>query len=87
MGIVDGVSGATINAWEKGEGAPIDASNEDSTLQALQQFYDSIVNGKPVYADILSGANTAKCVQLSLDAMYEEKIAKWSDYPEFKYNA
>lgn len=82
LGMVDGVSGATMQAWQQGKGAPIEASNEDSTLQALNQFYESVVNGKKVYADILSGAQTAKCVQMSLDALYEERVVKWADYPE-----
>ncbi|MFY0608569.1 MAG: Gfo/Idh/MocA family oxidoreductase [Cyclobacteriaceae bacterium] len=80
--IVDGVSGATAQAWQAGKGAPIDANNDDSTLQALEQFYRSIVEGEKVYADIMSGAQTSKCVQMSLDALYEEKITRWSEYPE-----
>jgi predicted dehydrogenase len=80
-GVVDGVSGATAKAWMSGKGVPIDASGEDSTKQALQQFYESIVNGSPVYADIRSGALTSKCVQMSLDALYEDKISRWEDYP------
>jgi len=78
---VDGVSGATAAAWQKGDGAPIKASSQNSTAQALQQFYDAVVHGKKVYADITSGALTSKCVQLSLDAMHENKIARWKDYP------
>lgn len=84
-GIVDGVSGATVKAWQSGKGAPVEARNDDSTLQALEQFYQSVVNGEKVYADIRSGALTAKCVQLSLDAMYEDKIARWADYPELVF--
>jgi predicted dehydrogenase len=83
--IVDGVSGATAQAWQKGQGAPIEANNDDSTLQALEQFYRSIAESEKVYADIMSGAQTAKCVQMSLDALYEDKIARWSDYPELKF--
>ena len=84
-GIVDGVSGATVKAWQAGKGAPIEARNDDSTLQALEQFYKSVVNGEKVYADIRSGAQTAKCVQMSLDAMYGDKIARWKDYPELVF--
>lgn len=83
--IVDGVSGATAEAWQKGQGAPIEANNEDSTLQALQQFYKSVVHGDKVYADIKSGALTAKCVQMSLDAMDNNKVVWWKDYPELNF--
>lgn len=81
LATIDGVSGATVAAWQKGKGVPIKANNQDSTAQALQQFYEAIVNGKKVYADINSGALTAKCVHLSLEAMYQDKIARWEDYP------
>ena len=84
-GIVDGVSGATMQAWKKGQGAPIEASNENITLQAFEQFYQSITEDATVYADLESGAQTAKCVQMSLDAMYESKIAYWKDYPELMF--
>ncbi len=83
--IVDGVSGATAKAWQEGAGAPIEADSSDSTLQALQQFYESIVKGEKVYADIKSGALTAKCVQMSLDALHEDKIARWKDYPQLRF--
>jgi len=79
-GVVDGVSGATAAAWQKGQGVSINASSQNSTAQALQQFYDAVFHGKKVYADINSGALTSKCVQLSLDAMYQNKIAHWEDY-------
>lgn len=83
--IVDGVSGATAQAWEKGQGVAIEASGDDSTLQALEQFYQSITNGAKVYADIKSGAMTSQCVHMSLDAMYNNKIAHWNQYPELKF--
>jgi len=80
-----GVSGATAQAWQEGKGVSVKANTQDSTAQALEQFYQSVVNGKKVYADIKSGALTSKCVQMSLDAMYENKIAKWVDYPTFRF--
>jgi len=85
LATVDGVSGATAQAWQEGKGVSVKANTQDSTAQALEQFYQSVVNGKKVYADIKSGALTSKCVQMSLDAMYENKIAKWVDYPTFRF--
>ncbi len=84
-GMVDGVSGATMQAWSKGEGVPINAHGNDPTLDALRQFYNSITEGANVISDIKTGANTAKCVQISLDALYQQEIKHWEDYPELKF--
>jgi len=83
-GIVDGVSGATRTAWEKGKGAPIEVDQIDPSKSALEQFYYAIREDKPVISDIESGAYASKCVQMSLDSLYEEKIAYWKDYPELR---
>jgi len=85
VGIIDAVSGATKMAWDKGEGAPITAQRKDATKHALEQFYYSIRQDEPVISNMISGANTAKCVQISLDSMYQGKIAYWDDYPELKF--
>lgn len=85
LGDVDGVSGATKSAWQKGKGTTIEVEKTDSTLEALEQFYDSVRYDKPVYADIRSGAITSKCVQMSLDALYNGKISHWKDYPELNF--
>ncbi len=85
-GMVDGVSGATMQAWQKGEGAAIDAPGNDPTLDALKQFYESIVNGAPVVSSLQTGALTAKCVQVSLDALYQNQIKKWDQYPKLKFS-
>lgn len=68
IGNVDGVSGATAT-WEQGKGIPIELEHADPSKQALIDFADSIrTNSKPV-SDILTGANTAVCVQMGLDAL------------------
>ncbi|MEM7107063.1 MAG: Gfo/Idh/MocA family oxidoreductase [Bacteroidota bacterium] len=82
LGMVDGVSGATREAWAKGEGVPIKAPGNNPTLDALQQFRDAVIEGKKVYSDIKTGANTSKCIQMALEALHEEKITHWDDYPE-----
>ncbi|REE01559.1 Gfo/Idh/MocA family oxidoreductase [Marinoscillum furvescens] len=84
-GMVDGVSGATMDAWQRGEAVPIEAPGNDPTLDALRQFYESITEGKPVISSLETGALTSKCVQISLDALYEEKIKYWKDYPELNF--
>lgn len=85
-GMVDGVSGATKKAWEQGQGAPIDAPGNDPTIDALKQFRASVFEGAPVVSNIETGANTAKCVQISLDAMYGENVKYWKDYPALLFS-
>ncbi len=85
LGIVDGVSGATKTAWSSGEGVKINAPANDPTSDALQQFYDAIKNKGTIISDIKTGANTAKCVQISLDALYSSQVKYWKDYPELVF--
>ncbi|MEM1408776.1 MAG: Gfo/Idh/MocA family oxidoreductase, partial [Bacteroidota bacterium] len=75
--MVDGVSGATREAWEKGEGVPIEAPGNNPTIDALKQFRDSVVDGKKVYSDIKTGASTSKCIQIALEALHDQKITYW----------
>ena len=76
---VDGVSGAT-RTWEKGMGIPIKIEHLDPSKQALIDFRDCIQKEKIPITNALTGANTAACVQMALDAMYENKIVKWRDF-------
>ena len=85
IGVVDGVSGATKTAWSSGEGVKINAPADDPTIDALKQFKLAIQKGDKVISDIWTGSQTAKCVQISLDALYEEKVKYWKDYPELNY--
>ena len=85
LGDVDGVSGATVKAWDAGQASKIPAPGNDPTLDALSQFRESIINKTPVISDIKTGALTSKCVQLSLDALYEKKIVNWDDSPKLSF--
>ena len=76
FGVVDGVSGATI-PWERGKGIPIEVEDANPSQQALVDFRDSIVHNKEPRSNIRTGAKTAICVQMGLDAMYNNKIVKW----------
>ena len=78
LGEVDGVSGATVQ-WEQGKGIPIEVTHADPSKQALMDFRDSIVNNKNPESDIMSGGKTATCVQMGLDAMYNNEIVKWKN--------
>jgi len=75
---VDGVSGATANPYMQGRGNPINVTHLDPSKQALMDFKDSIVNNTTPISNIQTGANTAKAVQLSLDAMYNNEIKYWN---------
>ncbi|MCM4156918.1 Gfo/Idh/MocA family oxidoreductase [Gramella sp. AN32] len=75
LGIVDGVSGATVK-WDKGLGIPISVPHKEPSLQALIDFRDNIINNRRPISDIKTGANTAICIQMGLDAMYNNEIIK-----------
>jgi len=72
-GEVDGVSGATI-AWNPNNGIPIKVEHNDPSKQALIDFKDNIINNRNPVSNILTGANTAICVQMALDSMRNNKI-------------
>ncbi|MBO0590209.1 Gfo/Idh/MocA family oxidoreductase [Cellulophaga sp. E16_2] len=73
IGVLDGVSGATLK-WEEGLGIPIDMEHLEPSEQALIDFRDSIVSNTNPISDIVTGANTAICIQMGLDAMYNNTI-------------
>jgi predicted dehydrogenase len=76
MGNVDGVTSATAK-FDPAKGYPIKVQHADPSKQALIDFRESVVNNKKPISDIITGGETAVCVQMGLDAMYEEKIVKW----------
>ncbi|WP_406684688.1 Gfo/Idh/MocA family oxidoreductase [Seonamhaeicola sp. MEBiC1930] len=80
LGEVDGVSGATI-LNEHGKGIPIVVDHIEPSKQALIDFRDNVLNNKRPDSDVVTGANAAVCVQMGLDAMYNESIVHWK--PEF----
>ncbi|TYA84396.1 Gfo/Idh/MocA family protein [Seonamhaeicola marinus] len=75
---VDGVSGATAPAnYIPEKGMPIKVEHLDPSKQALIDFKDAVIGGTQPISNLETGANTAKAVQLALDAMYNEKIQYW----------
>lgn len=81
LGLVDGVSGATIQAWNRGEGATIDANGEDPTKAALMEFRDCIRTGRIPESNVFTGGITAKCVDIALEAVQSNTTRKWEEYP------
>jgi predicted dehydrogenase len=77
LGEVDGVSGATVN-WEQGKGIPIEVNHSDPSKQALLDFRTSVLNNTEPLSNLRTGAKTAACVQMGLDAMHQEKIVYWN---------
>ena len=73
IGTVDGVSGAT-EKWEKGLGIPIEVEHIEPSKQALVDFKENILYNKKPISNITTGADTAICIQMGLDAMYNNEI-------------
>ena len=85
LGVVDGVSGATVKYMEDGEGIPIEIEGDDrnmsNTDHALQAFYDSLINNTLPYSNVYNGGCTALCVRMAIDAMVDGKQKEWR--PEY----
>ena len=79
LGVVDGVSGATTK-WDKDLGYPINIEHKEPSLQALIDFKDSVIQNKKPVSDFKTGANTALCIQMGLDAMYNNEIVKRKEF-------
>lgn len=77
MGEVDGVSGATAH-WDEKKGIPINIEHLDPSKQALIDFRSAIHKNVQPKSDIITGAKTAICVQMGLDAMYNNEIINWN---------
>ena len=77
---VDGVSGATAKA-KYGYGEVIHIEHEEPTKQAMIDFRDNILNNTMPKSNVITGAKAAICVQMGLDAMYNETIVHWN--PKF----
>ena len=75
---VDGVSGATIK-WDEGKGIPLDIEHADPSTQALIDFKNNILDNTIPTSNITTGAKAAACVQMGLDAMYNNKIVQWNN--------
>ena len=75
---VDGVSGATAQ-WDVEKGYKINLEHLDPSKQALLDFREAIIDTKQPESDIITGAKAAICVQMGLDAMYNNEIVKWNN--------
>lgn len=74
---VDGVSGATWQKDDLGYGEPINIVHDNPSKQALLDFRNSILDNKEPVSNVVTGGKAAICVQMGLDAMYNNKIIYW----------
>lgn len=77
---IDGYSGATVQG-QKGYGEQIKIEHLEPTKQALIDFRESLITNKQPASDVITGGKTSICVQMGLDAMYNEEIVYWK--PEY----
>ncbi|GAA4814645.1 Gfo/Idh/MocA family oxidoreductase [Litoribaculum gwangyangense] len=75
---VDGVSGAT-SQWDAEKGMRINVEHLDPSKQALLDFRTAIYNNRKPASNIITGAKSAICVQMGLDAMYNDEIVVWNN--------
>lgn len=74
---VDGVSGATAQ-WDAEKGMRINIEHLDPSKQALLDFKTAILDNSRPISNVITGAKTSICVQMGLDAMYNNKIVAWN---------
>lgn len=82
LGMVDGVSGATIPMMNEQGGIPVNGANDDPTGQALIDFSESVINNTEPISNVRTGAKAAISVKMALDAITNKTQMTWDD----KYN-
>ncbi|MFD2727606.1 Gfo/Idh/MocA family protein [Hyunsoonleella rubra] len=75
---VDGVSGATAQ-WDAEKGMRINVEHLGPSKQALLDFKTAIIDNSSPISNVITGAKTSICVQMGLDAMYNNKIVTWNN--------
>ena len=81
LGMVDGVSGATIPTMNKEGAIPVNGDNDDPTGQALIDFANSIRNNSEPISNVKTGAKAAISVKMALESMLQNRVIKWEkDY-------
>lgn len=79
---VDGVTGATKIEWTKEGGIPIlNEKSKDGSWYALLEFHKTITEQTKPVSNVITGANTAICVDLMNKSIYNHSLEIWK--PEF----
>lgn len=79
LGMVDGVSGATVPTANKEGAIPVNGSNDDPSGQALMDFANSIINNTEPISNAKTGAKAAISVRMALTSMLENKPVRWEE--------
>ena len=80
LGVVDGVSGATLNRAKEDKYAINFEHKQEGwggTHYAFQEFYECIRDNRTPVSNVKTGAATTKCVRMAIDAMREGKMTTW----------
>jgi predicted dehydrogenase len=77
LGMVDGVSGATIPTMNKEGAIPVNGADDDPTGQALIDFAESIIKNTEPISNVKTGAKAAISVKMALDSIAEKKRVVW----------
>jgi predicted dehydrogenase len=81
---IDGVTGATIEAMQKGKGIPIHYWKKEGwegTHYALSDFARCILDSAEPTSNAHTGARTAISVRLAIDALRQREMTSWK--PEY----
>ncbi len=86
LGVVDGVTGATIANATQGKKTEISylqpgTKSVEPTINALIDFYNSIVDGRKPASNVETGRTSAIAICMGLNAMETETIQRWK--PEY----
>ena len=81
-GVVDGVTGATMEVKSKGDGVEIkygsaDGLKSDPTVYALMDFAECILKNKKPFCGVVAGKDTAIAVHMANEAMRTGHVQYW----------
>ena len=79
LGLVDGVSSATIPVMDENGAIPIQWDGTDPTLEALEEFADNILNSRKPSCNVETGTNLSVAVRLAFNSIHERKRMDWKD--------
>jgi len=83
LGMVDGVTGATLKFWQEGKGAPIDVEHEEPTKQAVMDFERSVRDGREPWSNVKTGSLAAVSIAMAIKASRTGQILHWQDEYDF----
>ncbi|MOA40331.1 hypothetical protein D3C78_1621960 [compost metagenome] len=82
LGVVDGVTGATLQSWGQGEPVLVNFEdihnvNTDPTVFALLDFVACIRDGKKPFSDVVTGKHSAIAVHKANQAIASRTVQSW----------